>query len=263
MAINSRRTLPCLTAPFWIRLYNLSLGCRSINHISLIARSVGDVIEVEKDGVGWDISARVRVMMDVTKPLRRVQQISWRNGSVLVEIKYKRLPTFCYVCGHGIIGHIERDCMVIGDDDNIKNKQWGSWLRASSKRGRQNLEEEMKAFLGCARAIRFESSQKEDEMGRKAVMAPEASVSRDEGVVPTPAVVSEMSSKEVAVVSPLCINKTPIIHVSQDFHLVIVPQCNPDDNKSSDNKICNLGKHVHAELEDVSSLHGLHEGGGT
>ncbi|KMT01423.1 hypothetical protein BVRB_9g214320 [Beta vulgaris subsp. vulgaris] len=96
-------------------------------------------------------------MLDVTQPLRRVQRIALRKGeTALVELKYERLPTFCYVCG--TIGHIERDCPVNHEDDKEFDKQWGSWLRASPRKGRQRLEEETKAFLNCARTINFDGS---------------------------------------------------------------------------------------------------------
>lgn len=50
------------------------------------------------------------MLLDEDKPLRRVQRISMKNGGLtLVEMKYERLPTFCYACGK--IGHIERDCL--------------------------------------------------------------------------------------------------------------------------------------------------------
>ena len=141
--------------PFWIRLYNLPMGCRSEKHIRLVAGGVGEVVEVDTDGVVWDTSARVRVIADVSKPLRRMQTITTSKGSALIEIKYERLPTFCYGCG--IIGHIERDCLVTEEEEAPNENQWGSWLRASPRRGRQRLEDEAKKFLSCARVLSFGS----------------------------------------------------------------------------------------------------------
>lgn len=46
------------------------------------------MLDVYFDGVGWDKSARVRIT------------ICTRNGDIaILEIKYKRLPSFCYICG--------------------------------------------------------------------------------------------------------------------------------------------------------------------
>ena len=142
--------------PFWIRLYNLPLGYRYAKHIELVAGSIGEVVEVDTDGVVWDTSARVRVIVDISKPLCRVPTISMNNGRhAMFEVKYERLPTFCYKCG--IIGHIERDCLLDEEDEGTEDKQWGSWLRASPRQGRQKMEEEAKAFPSCARVIHFES----------------------------------------------------------------------------------------------------------
>lgn len=57
---------------------------------------MGDVQEVDSDGIRWNTSARVRVLLDVIKPLCRVQKIALKNGDVaMVELKYECLPTFC------------------------------------------------------------------------------------------------------------------------------------------------------------------------
>lgn len=61
--------------PFWLRMYNLPLDSRSEKDVRTIAGSMGEILEVETDEVLWDRSARVRVLLDITKPLRRLQRI--------------------------------------------------------------------------------------------------------------------------------------------------------------------------------------------
>lgn len=140
--------------PFWVRLYNLPLDSRTERRIRLIGGGLGTVLDVEFDGIGWDRSARVKILLDVTKPLRHIQQIRSKEGKVVVvDIKYERLPNFCYSCGR--LGHIERDCQHTSEDDREEEKQWGTWLRASPRRGRIKMEEEVRAFKSCAKQLQF------------------------------------------------------------------------------------------------------------
>lgn len=150
--------------PFWLRIYNLPMDCRSEISIRTVAGGLGEVLEVDFDGVGWDKSARVRVMLDITKPLRRVQKIRTRQGSLaILEIKYERLPSFCFLCG--VIGHIERDCGCAEEEEETVERQWGAWIRASPRRGRLKIQEETKAFLSCARKIPFPPKENYGEGG--------------------------------------------------------------------------------------------------
>lgn len=53
---------------------------------------------MENIGVCWDKSARIKVLLDASKPLRRIVKLCNSKGSiVVVEVKYERLPTFCYM----------------------------------------------------------------------------------------------------------------------------------------------------------------------
>lgn len=50
-------------------------------------------MEIEEDFLDVNSYRRVRVMLDVTKPLKRHQMIKTRGGStVKITIKYERLP---------------------------------------------------------------------------------------------------------------------------------------------------------------------------
>ncbi|CAN1799558.1 hypothetical protein LINPERHAP1_LOCUS22159 [Linum perenne] len=50
---------------------------------------------------------RVRVCLDVTKPLKKDKKVRKPGGEwLMAKCCYKRLPTFYYVCGR--LGHIER-----------------------------------------------------------------------------------------------------------------------------------------------------------
>ena len=53
----------------------------------MVGGCLGEVMDVETDGVQWDTSARVRVLLDVTEPLRRVQRISVNFGSGRIQVQ--------------------------------------------------------------------------------------------------------------------------------------------------------------------------------
>ncbi|XP_021766647.1 uncharacterized protein LOC110731120 [Chenopodium quinoa] len=107
--------------PFWVRLYNLPLDCRSNNDIKTVAEKIGIVLKVEQDELGWDVSRRVRVLVDTSKPLLRIQKIRNKKGIVtVVQIKYERLSTFFFGCG--ILGHTEKDCPNTVEDEDEDEK---------------------------------------------------------------------------------------------------------------------------------------------
>ncbi|KAL2942889.1 Alpha-1 2-mannosyltransferase MNN21 [Bienertia sinuspersici] len=81
--------------PFGMRLYNLPFDCRSNADTIFIAQKIREVLEIEDDDIGWEKSRRVRILLDVNKPLRRVQRIKNKKGDIFsVNLKYKRLPIF-------------------------------------------------------------------------------------------------------------------------------------------------------------------------
>lgn len=119
-------------SPFWIRLYDVPFGYRSEERVCAIAKSVGPVLEVEDDFFALNQFCRVRVMVDVTKPLRRFQMIKLRGESLVkVIIKYERLPFFCFLCG--LMSHTEKDCTSVSDEDREAGYGWDMDLRASPR----------------------------------------------------------------------------------------------------------------------------------
>ena len=55
---------------YWVRIYNQPFGYRSNNKIKSIVWNMGDIIEIEDDEYDVEPYQRVRVMLDVTKPLK-------------------------------------------------------------------------------------------------------------------------------------------------------------------------------------------------
>jgi hypothetical protein len=71
---------------------------------------MGEVEEVDVigDGVGWGRCLRIRVNLDITKPLDRGRALSINGKPVWVNFKYEKLTQFCYYCER--ILHTQQQC---------------------------------------------------------------------------------------------------------------------------------------------------------
>lgn len=81
----------------------------------------------------WRQYVRIRVSLDINKPLKRRMKIKRENGTFTwINFKYERLSTFCFVCGH--LGHSDRDCEIVyANPLKMIERAYGVWLRAPSK----------------------------------------------------------------------------------------------------------------------------------
>lgn len=87
-------------------------------------------MKVDKsNSIGVNKSLRLRVLIDVRKPLKEEVDLKLRGGvTEKVEVQYEKRPVFCYFCGK--LGHGEKDC----DDNpcpNPRDYKFSEKLRAS------------------------------------------------------------------------------------------------------------------------------------
>ena len=119
---------------FWVRMYNMPLACMSREMGQRIGASMGDVEEVDVDevGVGWGEFLRVRIVLDLTKPLSRGRFLKLRDRTIWITFRYERIPRFCFKCG--VIRHGGRGCVRPGGrklQENENMQEFGPWLRVS------------------------------------------------------------------------------------------------------------------------------------
>lgn len=69
-----------------------------------IGASLGVVkdVDVTDDVVGWGRCLRIRVLLDLTKPLDRGRALTLNGKTIWVRFKFEKLPPFCYSCGRMI-----------------------------------------------------------------------------------------------------------------------------------------------------------------
>ena len=126
-------------SPFWIQAHDMPLICMNKNVSTKIDTSLGELIEVDVagDGLGWGSYLRLRVNIDITKPLERGRALNLDGKSSWVEFKYEKLPQFCFRCGclmHGLRGCPAPPVTRLSAAE--EPKPWGSWLRAVDQRRR-------------------------------------------------------------------------------------------------------------------------------
>ncbi|XP_021757945.1 uncharacterized protein LOC110722981 [Chenopodium quinoa] len=120
--------------PMWVRLYDVPFNKRN----PLIMSEIGNMLEGfmeldDTDPLGWGEFMRIRVMLDVTKPLRWGLLVAVGSATTKwIDVKYERLSDFCFYCG--ILDHTDRECdkkEMDGEEMNDVVYQYGPWLRAS------------------------------------------------------------------------------------------------------------------------------------
>lgn len=130
------------TSDMWVQVYDLPNGFISENIFTNIGNFVGKFVKSDPSNLseGWRMYARVRVTMDLDKPLKRRMKIKIEGGEwSWVNFKYERLSNFCFVCG--IISHSDRDySLVYANPEREIPPAYGTWLRAPTRNmNSQNL----------------------------------------------------------------------------------------------------------------------------
>ena len=100
------------TAEFWIQVHDIPTRRMTVDAAKGICQTLGRVIhcsdDEETDGGEF---MRVRVELDITKPLNRGRRVRFgpdSDGWVLFQ--YERLPIFCYWCGR--LTHDPKECEI-------------------------------------------------------------------------------------------------------------------------------------------------------
>ncbi|GMN35437.1 hypothetical protein TIFTF001_048454 [Ficus carica] len=116
---------------FWIRVYNLPYDGMIREIGEKIGNGIGKFIDVVTDENGRcpGIYMRLRVQIDVSRPLRRgaTVQLGSNDATVWTSFKYERVPDFCF--GYGRIGHGRLECA----DEKVRNMKFFDRLLYSSE----------------------------------------------------------------------------------------------------------------------------------
>jgi hypothetical protein len=120
----------------WVRVFDLPLDMMNISYGKIIGNWIGHYIavDVDEDGFAWGKELRIRVEINVNKPLIRGVNLKESDDDIegrWFDLKYERIPHFCFDCG--FLWHQSGNC----EAEKGEVQQWGEWLRASPGRSRK------------------------------------------------------------------------------------------------------------------------------
>lgn len=98
-----------------------------------MGKKIGKVEEMEIDELRECIGPfiRVRILVDITKPLKKVLLLEMENEEeILIPVLYEKLPEFCFCCG--IIGHQYRICQSYKGQPK-EQLAFGAWMKALTR----------------------------------------------------------------------------------------------------------------------------------
>lgn len=128
--------VPLWFVNIWIQIHELPMGFMTEAVGKQLGNFFGEFIEYDsKNNTSiWRECMRVRIRLDVRKPLKRKKKIVKKDGSEFtVTCKYERLGEFCFLCG--LVSHTDRFCRKFIDKRGIGGeKEWGVWLKAPPRR---------------------------------------------------------------------------------------------------------------------------------
>ncbi|KAH1030208.1 hypothetical protein J1N35_046154 [Gossypium stocksii] len=128
-------------SPFWVRISNIPIEYMDRKMALEVGNAIGEVLAIDwrdREG-GWTEYIRIRISIDINKPLHRVFHYIDHEGKELVcVIRYEKLPRFCYICG--MIVHTTQKCekQMINNESQDNIFEYGNWLRVSIKVTNQN-----------------------------------------------------------------------------------------------------------------------------
>ncbi|MBA0628886.1 hypothetical protein Godav_023517 [Gossypium davidsonii] len=170
-------TMKSTMANLWhpVKVHDVPIDFYSENLAIQLGNFIGIFQEYDGSSLGKEIMnfMRIRVQIDIRRPLKRKKQVMFKNKCSYVRFKYERLTLFCFYCGR--LGHNDSFCeakMEAGVE--VDEMGWDLSLRAQSRRaqvmssvwlreergsaGRTNRGDEFRASSEWGKEIKFEST---------------------------------------------------------------------------------------------------------
>lgn len=128
--------VPLWHLSIWIQIFDLPSSFMNENVGKQLGNFFGEYLQYDdkNNAALWREFMRVKIRIDVRKPLKRKKKITRKDKSeFIITCKYERLGEFCFSCG--LVSHTERFCRRFIDKRGEEGvKDWGNWLKAPPRR---------------------------------------------------------------------------------------------------------------------------------
>jgi hypothetical protein len=118
-----------LAFPIWVRVYDLPRKLMTRKKCTALLEQLGEVLEVDTDDGEQASSPFLRVCLcwPIRQPLVYTLPVSRKERVTRHNIRYERVPNFCFLCGR--IGHARKECKL--EVVSHPGRRYGSELRVS------------------------------------------------------------------------------------------------------------------------------------
>lgn len=85
----------------WVQIYDLPTRMVSDRILQSTESFVDTFVKIDPLNMNglWKIYMRVRVTMEIDRPLKKRMKIKWEGGTwSWINFKYEQLSTFCFFC---------------------------------------------------------------------------------------------------------------------------------------------------------------------
>ncbi|TXG69420.1 hypothetical protein EZV62_004355 [Acer yangbiense] len=124
---------------FWVQVFNAPLICMTKEMGEFLGSLIRDLVDIDIGVTGecFGKFMRLKVAIDVTKPLKRFLRLELQKGEEsMLLLRYEKLPKFCF--HYGVISHSYLECSIRKEDvrnDANTDLNFGPWFRASNPPG--------------------------------------------------------------------------------------------------------------------------------
>ncbi|KAK5833778.1 hypothetical protein PVK06_017636 [Gossypium arboreum] len=112
-------------SPFRVRISNIPLELMDRKVAMEVGNAIREVLAIDwrdRNG-GWAEYMRIRIIINIHKPLRRaVHYVDKEGMEIVCTIRYERLRKLCYICG--LTGHTTQKCVEVEANSEIRRSKF-------------------------------------------------------------------------------------------------------------------------------------------